>query len=326
MKVLITGASGFLGSYIVDLLMKRGYAVRSFTRSLPKNASKVEVYRGDIADTAAITKAVAGMDAVFHVAAKAGIWGDSQSYFSPNVLGTRNIIQACQKHGVKHLVYTSTPSVVFNGKALTGADESLPYGSNWLCHYAKTKALAEQEVLGANQLGGLKTIALRPHLIWGIGDQHLLPRILKQASTGKLRRIGEGKNLVDITHVKNAAQAHLLALEALQRNIGAGKPYFISQGEPVNLWSWIDLLLSKMNLPPVKKSIPASSAYALGACCEAIYSIFKLKQEPPMTRFLATELSKDHYFSINNAKKDLGYNPQVTAEEGLTELAKHLKA
>ncbi len=327
MAILVTGGGGFLGRHMVDLLLARGEKVRILGRSAQKDlaARGVEVIRGDMADAAVIDTAVAGCTAVFHVAAKAGFWGDYESYFRPNVLATRHIIQACQKHGITRLVYTSTPSVVFNGEPLSGADESLPYGEDFPCHYPETKAMAEREVLAANGQKGLLTCALRPHLIWGVGDPHIVPRIVERARQGRLRIVGPGTNRVDITHVKNAATAHLQAYDALPSGSCAGKAYFISQGEPVILWDWINDLLARLGEPQVTGKISAGKAYCLGAILEKVYRFFRLKGEPPMTRFLAVEFSKDHWFDVRAAYRDFGYTPSLSTEDGLDELIESWK-
>lgn len=327
MRVLVTGGGGFLGRYVVKELLQRGYNVRIFGRQSQPDleALGVHVFKGDLADPIAVNNAIFDRDAVFHVAAKAGIWGDWESYFRPNVIGTRNVLKACKTHGIEYLIYTSTPSVVFNGGDLRNVDETMPYGKEWLCNYAHTKAIAEQEVLAANGLGKLRTTALRPHLIWGEGDQHLIPRIIERAKAGKLKIVGDGQNFVDITHVKNATHAHLLALDALMKGTAAGKAYFISQGQPVQLFPWINDLLERFNIQPITKKISFKKAYNIGLVLEVLHKLFLIKKEPLMTRFLATELAKDHFFSIKNAQRDLGYEPIISIEEGLQELVENLK-
>lgn len=327
MRILVTGGGGFLGRYIVKRLLERGYDVRILGRKQNPDlaALGVNMMLGDISNPITVNNAIFDRDAVFHVAAKAGIWGDWESYFKPNVVGTRNVIKACQTHKIKYLIYTSTPSVVFNGKDLHNVDESIHYGCNWLCHYAHTKAIAEQEVLAANNFSTLLTVALRPHLIWGNGDQHLIPRIIERAKAGKLRMVGTGKNLVDIVHVTNAAHAHILAFDALQKGIACGKPYFISQDKPVELFPWINSLLLKLNMQPITKSISFKKAYSLGYFLEKAHKVFSIKDEPLMTRFLATELAKDHFFNISNAKKDLCYSPIISIEEGVNQLLAEFK-
>lgn len=309
--MLVTGGAGFLGRYVVAALIKRGDQVSSFQRSAAPDleADGVDVKLGSLTDAASVASAIRGQDAVIHVAAKAGVWGRREDFEAINVQGTRNVVDGCRAAGVRWLVHTSTPSVVFSGQPFSGADESLPYGQNWLCHYAESKAQAECDALAAHGQG-LSVCALRPHLIWGVGDPHLLPRVIARARAGRLKIIGNGTNRVDLTHVRNAADAHLQALDALREDRCGGKAYFLSQGEPVVLWEWINGLLHRLHLPPVQKRIGFAGAYRIGFLAECIWAGLRLPGEPPMTRFVATELAKDHWFSIDAARKDLGFCPE----------------
>lgn len=324
MKVLVTGATGFLGEYVVEQLRARGDEVRGFCRTPSERLAKlgVETALGDITDRAAVVNACRGMDAVIHTAAIAGIWGPWDLFYSTNTLGTRYVIEGCREQGVQRLVYTSSPSVTFDGKPQSGVDESVPYPTRWLAHYPQTKALAEQEVLAAHQPGTLHTCSLRPHLIWGPRDRHLIPRLLDRARRGKLKRVGDGMNLVDIIYVENAAAAHLSALDRLaEPNPVGGKAYFLSQGEPVNCWAWINDVLKLAGLPHVRKLVPFVAAYAVGGALEVAYKFLrKEKEEPLMTRFLACQLAMDHYFDIKNARTDLAYQPQVSTHQGMLRL------
>lgn len=327
MNALVTGGGGFLGRYVVEQLVARGDRVRSLQRGdYPELAALgVEQIRADIRDAAAVHAACRDVDTVFHVAAIAGIWGPWRRYFEINTLGTRHVIAGCQRQGVRKLVFCSSPSVTFDGTDQCGVDESAPYPARWLCHYPHTKALAEQAVLAANGRHGLLTCALRPHLIWGPRDQHLIPRLIERARRGQLRRVGDGANLIDIVYVENAARAHLLAADALVEGAAAcGRAYFISQGEPVNCWNWINDVLTLAELPPIRKSISARAAWNLGALLELAQMAFRIDREPRMTRFLAAQLSTSHYFNIAAARRDLGYVPTVSTAEGMRRLAADL--
>lgn len=324
-KILVTGGGGFLGSAIVRRLVERGQHVRSFSRGFyPELASLgVEQIRGDIGDKDAVEMACEVVDLVFHVAAKAGVWGDYSEYFKTNVTGTKNVIAACIKHRVSRLVYTSSPSVIFNGTDMEGVDESVSYSDKFYAHYPKTKAIAEQYVIKAAR-DGLMTIVLRPHLIWGPCDSHLVPRIIARAK--RLVRVGDGKNLVDTIYIDNAADAHILAADRLEENHKlSGNVYFISQGEPVFLWDMINDILKAAGFAPVKRSISRRTAWVIGAVLEACYKLFKLSGEPQMTRFVAEELATAHWFDISAAKRDLGYVPRVSTKEGIRHLEKWLK-
>ncbi len=325
---LVTGGGGFLGRAIVKLLLARGRRVRVVGRSPQPDMEKlgVEFVRGDLADPGIAAHAVTGCDTVFHVAAKAGVWGAYQEFHDANVVATKNLLSAARVAGVTRFVYTSTPSVVYNGQPLAGADESLPYVNPAKCPaaYPVTKAEAERLVLAADT-DDFRTCALRPHLIWGVGDNHLLPRVVAKARAGKLRIVGSGGNRVDMTHVDNAAHAHLLALDALDAGRARGKAYFLSDDAPVALWPWINSLFSRLDLLPVTRRVSVSTAYAAGFCAEFVWKFFGKSGEPPMTRFVAVELSKDHWFDISAAKRDLGYAPIVDNEKAMSELAFWLK-
>jgi nucleoside-diphosphate-sugar epimerase len=327
MKALVTGGGGFLGKAIVRMLLEKGVDVCSFSRSAHADleALGVEHRRGELADGNALVAAASGCDIVYHVAAKAGIWGPYQEFYRANVLGTRNVIQACRAHGIRRLVYTSSPSVVFDGTDMEGVDETVPYPAHYHAFYPQTKAAAEQLVLQANDLS-LATVALRPHLIWGPGDNHLVPRILERGRKGALRRIGSRPCLVDTIFIDNAAEAHLLAADRLEvGSVVAGKAYFLSQDEPLPLWTVIDRILAADGLPPVTGSISPGLAFTVGWALEKIYGLLKLRSEPRMTRFVARELSTAHWFDISAARRDFAYAPRVTFNEGMERLQRWLE-
>jgi nucleoside-diphosphate-sugar epimerase len=322
MKALVTGGGGFLGSAIVRQLRARGDQVVSYSRgSYPELAGLgVEQRRGDLTDAAALSEAAAGCEVVFHVAAKAGVWGSFEEYRQANVAGTENVIVVCRALGIARLVYTGSPSVVFDGSDVEGGDESLPYPLHFEAHYPHTKAMAEQAVLAANS-PTLATVSLRPHLIWGPGDNHLAPRIVAKARSGRLRRIGQRPCLVDTVYVDNAAEAHLNAADRLLPDSApAGKAYFISNGEPLPLWEMVNRILAAAGLPEEQRSVSPALAYAAGVACERVWGLLHLSGEPPMTRFVARELATAHWFDISAAKRDLGYQPRVSVEEGLKRL------
>ncbi len=335
--VLVTGGTGFLGRRLVARLLAEGRRVTVLGRTPASDleACGVRFVRASLDETAAVRAACAGIETVFHVAAKVGVWGRYDDFFRTNVLGTRALLEGCRAQGVKHLIHTSTPSVVYNGADLRNVDESLPLTTNCPSPYPLTKALAEREVLAANS-PGLRTIALRPHLIWGVGDPHLVPRLLDRARAGRLRIVGEGKNRVDMVHVENAVDAHLLAEQSLAscHLLGdkpaagggpAGRAYFITNGEPVGLWDWINGLLRGLGEPAVTKHISLGAASALGVACETLWRVLPLRGEPPMTRFIAAELAKDHWFNLAAARRDLGYVPRVSMTAGTAELIASLK-
>lgn len=326
MQVLVTGGGGFLGSHLAARLHARGDVVYVLGRR--KYALKgIESIQADIRDRGAVFHACKNKDVVFHAAAIPNIWGDKKEFFDINVEGTRNVIDACRKHAVKKLIYTSSPSVVFNKADMKYVDERVPYPESYLCDYPLTKAIAERLVVAANGVDGLLTVSLRPHLIWGPGDPHLVPRILDSARKKKLIRVGDGRNKVDIVYIDNAVEAHLLACDALKPGSPlAGQCYFVSDGEPVVLWDWINNLLAEMKIPPVTHSISYRKAYLLGAMIELAYRLFSISGEPRMTRFIAAQLATSHYFDISRAKRDFQYQPIIGPEEGMRRLIQYLQS
>ena len=324
MKVLVTGGSGFLGSHIVNFLIKRGIAVRSMGRSLQPvlQVKGVECVQGDIALLSDVETAIKGVDIVFHTAGYAGMTMNRTDYFRTNYIGTKNIVNSCKKFGISKLIYTSSPAVVFNGQAFEGSDESLPIQKHYHWDYARTKAKAEEYVL-KNNSPELKTVAIRPHLILGVGDRHLMPHIINRVRKRKLRIVGDGDNKVDITFVQNAAHAHLLALDNIDR--AAGKAYFIGQERPVNLWDFINEICERLGYPKVTKKVSVYQAYHYGRFLETFYRVFFPLKTPPLTRALAVALGKSHYFSHERARQDLGYKPLFPIEIGLEDIVKNFQ-
>lgn len=329
LNALVTGAGGFLGLYIVEQLLARGDRVQTFSRGsyAELDALDVEQVRGDIRDAAAVSAACRGIDVVFHTAAVAGIWGPWRHFHGINTLGTENVVTGCREHGVARLVFSSSPSVTFDGSDQCGVDESAPYPDRWLCHYPHTKALAERHVLAASGTDGLLTCALRPHLIWGPRDHHLIPRLIERARQRRLWRVGDGTNRIDMIYVENAATAHLQAADALHDDSPVcGKAYFLSQGEPVNCWDWIDEILALAELPPVSRSLSFKTAWRAGAALEGVYWLLHVTSEPPMSRFLAAQLATSHYFDISAARRDFGYDARVSIAEGMERLGRWLRS
>ncbi len=321
---LVTGASGFVGGQLARRLLAAGRHVRAVARSpLPELAALgAEVARADVADYEAMRAACAGVGTVFHTAARVGVWGPRAEFERTNIGGAESVLAACRDQRVPRLVFTSSPSVVFNDADLAGVDESQPRGTVFPADYPRTKAEAERLILRAHAPGTLATCALRPHLIWGVGDRNLIPRVVARARAGRLRIVGTGTNIVDLTLVENVVDAHLCAERALARpdSAAGGRAYFITNGEPVALWPWINGLLARLGLAPVRRSLSLPAARALGAVCEMTWRSLRLDGEPPMTRFVASELAKDHWFCIDAARRDLGYAPRVSMAEGLEAL------
>ena len=282
----------------------------------------VECMQASATDPSACEAACRGMNAVIHTAALAGVWGPANVYEKINIGATTHLLSACKKRSIGAFVYTSSPSVTFDGEPQRNIDEQVPYPRNWLCHYPRTKAIAEQEVLGSNDPTKLYTCSLRPHLIWGVGDPHLIPRVIEKCRSGKLRRVGDGKNLIDTVHVEAAAIAHRLALERmLDRDQNAsGRAYFITDGAPVECWEWIKTILQSAGLAAPERSISFAAAYRVGGVMEAMYRLLRISSEPPMTRFVAAQLGVDHYFDISSARQRLGFVPLQNRDDRVAEL------
>lgn len=316
-RALVTGGGGFLGGAIVNLLHEQGIEVQVIGRSFYPWLQNLGIksHQIDLAKATEITEIIGNVDLVFHVAAKAGIWGNYSEYFEANVVATRHLIDYCQSTQTP-MVYTSSPSVIFNGLNMHRADESVPYPKSYHNYYSETKAIAEREVLQAANQNYIKACSLRPHLIWGPGDNHLIPRFLKRGAQGAIAVIGSGTNQVDTVYIEDAARAHLLAAQKLlQGDQISGQAFFISQDEPIALFEWINRFLEKAGIPPVRKKIPASIAYAVGGSMELLYKLFRIESEPRMTRFLALELSTEHTFDLTKAKRLLDYQPKFSMEE-----------
>ncbi|MEO6366147.1 MAG: 2-alkyl-3-oxoalkanoate reductase [Luteimonas sp.] len=325
MKILVTGGGGFLGHALCRGLVERGHHVSSFNRGryAPLDALGVPQVQGDLADRDAVIDAAKSHDAIFHSAAKAGAWGSYASYHAANVTGTDNVIAACRTHGIGQLVYTSTPSVTHRATHPVegGSAETVPYGEHFKAPYAATKKIAELAVLAAND-ADLATIALRPRLIWGPGDNQLLPRLVQRAKAGRLRFVGDGDNLIDTTYIDNAAQAHFDAFAHLSPDAAcAGRAYFISNGEPKPVRDIVNGLLQAAGAPQVAKTIPFGVAYAIGMACEAAWTLLPLRGEPPMTRFLAEQLSTTHWYDMTPATRDFGYVPRISIAQGMEHLS-----
>jgi len=327
MNVLVTGGGGFIGMALIKRLNANGHKVTSFSRrEYPLHwALGISSIQEDIRNLDAVEDACRDKDIVFHLAAKVGIWGRYEDYRSVNVTGTSNVIRACLNQGVKGIVFTSSSSVVFDGSDLDGIDESYPYPAKYGSYYAETKAMAERLIIEANS-EDLKTISLRPHLVWGPYDSHLVPGILKRASSGRFKRIGDKEHFVDTTYIDNMVDSLMLAAEALQsKNEATGKNYFITNGEPARIWDFVNSIIQIAGHEPVQKKIPERLAMTAAGFAEWWHKAFNIRSEPFITRDAIREICTNHWFDISSAKESLGYEPRVSYAEGFKYLKEYLK-
>lgn len=325
--ILVTGGSGFLGRHVVDELRAAGFSVRVFCRGNgdPLERLGVPVFRGDVSTGAGLAEACRGVDAVIHCAGVAGVGLRARPYQETNVEGTRSVVNACREHAVRHLVFTSSPSAVSAWGGIENGDESLPYPERFPAPYPKSKADAERIVLAANG-PELATCALRPHLVWGVGDPHLVGRLVAMALSGRLVQIGDGTNRVTLTHVRNAARAHVQALCGLRTGAPlGGRAYFIGDRCPVVLWDWVNDLLRRASLPTVNRSLGLRAALVIGAVQEQLCRVLPFLGEPRFTRFLALQLGTHHSFRHENARTDFGYEPELNPDQAFEELAASLR-
>ncbi len=328
MRVLVTGGGGFLGGAIVRRLLEQGHQVVSVARGdYPElRALGAETVRVDLTDVHRVIDAAAGCDVVFHVAAKAGVWGKEKDFYDANVTGTASVLAACRAHGIPKLVYTSTPSVIHAGGDIEGGDNSLPYPDHFEAPYPATKAIAERAVLAANS-DVLSTVAIRPHLIWGPGDTNLGPKLVARSRAGRLRLVAAPGKRVDACYIDNAVDAHILAAERLEPDAAcAGQAYFVTNDEPEPAADIINGILKAAGQPPCEAYLPAGLAYAVGWLMELAWKLLPLADEPPMTRFLAKQLSTSHHYDLTATREDLGYAPRVSTAQGMEKLAAWYRA
>ena len=327
MRVFVTGGSGFLGRRIIELLLSGGSEVRAYARRpLPElEAMGAETVTGGFGDAERLLEGMEGCQGVIHAAGKTGVWGPLSEYVEANFKGTEQVSEAARRAGVPNFVYTSTPSVAHRGRSLRGATEDAPYVTSKRHGYPYSKMLAERLVLGLDS-PGFRTLALRPHLIWGPGDPHFLPRIFRMASRGRLRFFSGGPHLVSHTFIDNAAHAHVHALERLAAGARvSGLSYFIAEPEPMDVKALVNRILACGGRPPVEREVPPWLGRLFGTLCELLWTLLPLRGEPPMPSFTAVQLSTSSYFDLTRAGTVLGWKPAVGTDEGFERLTLHLK-
>ncbi|MEC7984110.1 MAG: NAD-dependent epimerase/dehydratase family protein [Myxococcota bacterium] len=324
MNALVTGGGGFLGKALVKQLLDSGMGVTILSRSRYPSieAMGAKGIQADLSNTSDLGEHLTGIDIIFHTAAKAGVWGKKEDFWSINVAGTERLLQAAQKKGIQYFIYTSSPSAVWHGgDEINLKEEDCPYPEQYLGHYPHSKAVAEKMVLDANR-PNFRTTSLRPHLIWGPEDPHFIPRLLERAH--RLRIVGNGQNKVGICYVENAAYAHILAAKELQAEAkNSGKAYFITDKEPILIWEWLNSVLTSLGKPPIRKRISLSLAEKVGGFLEWVWRTFSVKGEPMMTRFVARQLAHSHYYDLSAAIADFGYTEHTSPEEGFENMIRY---
>lgn len=329
-KSLVTGGSGFIGRLLVDALVARGddVTVVDFAEKAPRE--DVRFLRVDLRDAEATRAFCAGQDVVFHNASVVHTRRNrEEDVWSVNFGGAQNVLAGCRQHGVGRLVYVSSASAVYEGRDIENGDESLPYSRISQAPYADSKIAAEKEILKANGADGVLTCAIRPHVVFGPGDERFLPAILDRAKSGRLKyAVGLGRKLSDFTYASNLVDALLLADEKLvPGSAAAGNAYFITNGEPMGFWDFVGQVLARLRLPPIRGRVPFPVAYAVAAAYEAADTLRggTLNSENGLSRFAIRYMCTHHYFSIARARRDLGYVPAVSIADGIERTARHLE-
>lgn len=316
MDILVTGGTGFLGKHLVRGLLGAGHRVRLMGRGMGDAGVRALLEAGavpvkaDLRDHAAVSEACRGAEVVFHVGALSAPWGKREEFFATNLGGTRSVVAGCRLHGVRRIVYVSSPSVVFDGHDHINLGDDAPYPRHFASVYSLTKKLGEDVV--NNSSADLETVILRPKAMFGPGDVALLPRLITAARRGRLPQIGDGRNLVDLTYVDNVAHALMLAIDAPR---AVGKTYTITNDEHPNLWQVIRSTLERLGLSTNLRRVPLPVALAATGAMEAIATM--TGREPTLTRYSTAILARTQTYDISAAKRDLGYAPVVSFAEGM---------
>lgn len=319
MKVAVTGSTSLLGRHVVDRLVARGDAVTTFQRSADVRTTTPDVREilGDISDRPSVAAALADQDAVIHLAAKVGVTGRWEAFERTNVGGSRTVLECARKAGVHRFVHVSSPSVAHPGKPLVGADAEPADPNATRGHYATSKALAELYAL-SQSTSSFPVCAIRPHLVWGPGDTQLVGRIVSRAEQGRLAIVGSGSALIDTTYVDNAADALVAALDATPHC--AGEPLVVTNGEPRTLRELVERIVDSAGMAPPRLRIPKRTAFWGGLAIERVWERRDRTDDPPMTSFVAEQLSTAHWFDQRRTREMLGWKPAITLDEGFDRL------
>lgn len=325
MKTLITGATGFLGGALARRLHSMGWEVTGLGRN-PEVLQQLEsegikTVQVNIEDEPAMREACKDQEIVFHCAAFPSPWGKYEAFYQTNVVGTRNVVQACKDNNVQRLVHVSTPSIYFTYESRLNVRENalLPKP---ISHYAKTKLLAEEEIDKAHE-DGLPVITIRPRAIFGPGDSVLFPRLIPRLKEGRLPIIGDGENIIDLTYIDNVVDALLLCIDSPKWTLG--KKYNISNGEPIRIWDLIGRICKDLDLPYPTRRISHRVADIAALSLETIYKLLPGQPEPPLTRLAVSMISNSTTLDITAARSDLGYRPNVAIAAGVVRFIKWWK-
>ena len=322
-KVLITGATGFLGKYVIEELLLNKYEVVAQGRNKNRLYELKEKYKIDIleCDLNVIHTKKLNVDYVIHAAALSTVWGKWEDFYNSNVVGTINVVKFCKKNKVKRLVYVSSPSIYTEKKDRFNINEEDYNENNSLNYYIKSKILAEKVINDAYN-EGLKTVIIRPRGLFGIGDTSIIPRLIKANRTIGIPLFNDGSNVVDITCVENVALALRLSLESKK---ALGKVYNITNGEPTKFKEILEKLFLEIGEEANYRKLPLCVVYFLSTCLEFFYKIFRIYKEPSITKYTVLTLGYSQTLNIDRAKKDLRYKPKMTLEDGIKKYAEDIK-
>jgi nucleoside-diphosphate-sugar epimerase len=324
---LVTGATGFLGGALTHRLNNMGWQVTATGRN-PKalatlEAQGIKTVRADLADAEAIAAACREQQIVFHCAALAAPWGRATDFYNANVAGTEHVIRGCEQHMVQRLVHVSTPSIYFRLKPRLNVREDAELPSKPANEYARTKLMAEARIDGAAERG-LPVVTIRPRAIFGPGDTTILPRLIARLQRGNFPIIGDGKNIADLSYVENVVDALMLCATSPSQTLG--KKYNISNGQPVVLWDVIRKLADELGFPLSKRHISYAVANGLAGALEIICRILPGQPEPPLTRYTVGIIALSTTLDISAARRELGYQPRISIEDGFMEYIKWWRA
>ena len=319
MRICVTGASGLLGSGVARALVEQGHHVTTLQRR-PSGADGAQDVLGSVTDPACVEGALTGAEAVIHLAAKVSMAGDSAQFDRVNIDGTRTVIEAAQAAGVKRFVHISSPSVAHSGSSIIGEGAQPANPQTARGDYARTKAQGEIIALNADS-DSFPVIVLRPHLMWGPGDTQLTERIIERAKQGRIPILGSGTPLIDTLYSTNAVDAIIAALEVVPHT--HGEALVVTNGQPRPVGELLNRIAVAGGADPIRMHVPAGAAKVAGSAIETVWNLTEHDDEPPLTHFLAEQLSTAHWFDQRRTREALNWTPAVSIEQGLQILAEH---